>query len=206
MTDHKDSLAYLRGALAKSTSGTIMLEMALADTHEERLALVERAVDWSVQELVKTRHAKQKMTEDGLSIEIVTFMKAMGFDAAHDTQYGGHCDIVVEAKGDFLWIAEAKIHKDYEWLLGGFEQLDRRYTTGLPGQDAGEMLIYCFGQRADLVLAEYQTRLEAARNDVNFDGTINGGLFRRSTHVHVGTGRDFRVRHTIVPLYFDPTK
>lgn len=206
MTESKDSLAYLKGALAKSTPGTIMLEMALADTHEERLALAERAIDWSTQELVKTRHVKQEMSEDGLSIEIVTIMKAMGFDAAHDTQYGGHCDIIVEAKDDFLWIVEAKIHKDYDWLLAGFEQLDRRYTTGLPGQDAGEMLIYCFGKRADLVLAEYQTRLKAARKDVTFDALIDSGLFRRSKHVHVNTGRNFSVRHTIVPLYFEPTK
>ncbi|MBO9654441.1 MAG: hypothetical protein J7562_08950 [Agrobacterium tumefaciens] len=203
---NQDTLAFLKGAFANSTPGTIMLEMAFSDTHEERLALVERAIDWSVQEFVKNRHVKQKMTEDGLSIEIVGLLKAMGFDAGHDTQYGGHCDIVVEARDDFLWIAEAKIHKSYDWLLGGFEQLDRRYSTGLVGQNAGEMIIYCFGARADLVLAEYQKRLESARKDVVFDGAITGGLFRRSKHTHMNTGNDFRVRHTIVPLYFKPTK
>ena len=202
----QDTLAYLKGVLANNTPGTITLEMALAKTHEERLVLVERAIDWGIQELVKNRHVKQEMTEDGLSIEIVGFLNAMGFDAGHDTQYGGHCDIVVEARNDFLWIAEAKIHKDYDWLLGGFEQLDRRYSTGLPGQDSGEMIIYCFGQRADLVMAEYQSRLETARNDVSFDGTLSDGLLRRSTHAHINTGRAFRVRHTIVPLYFKPTK
>ncbi|EEQ95770.1 Hypothetical protein OINT_1001164 [Brucella intermedia LMG 3301] len=202
----QDTLAFIKGVLANNTPGMISLEMILAKSHEERLALVERAIDWSAQELVKNRHVKQEMTEDGLSIEIVGLLKAMGFDAGHDTQYGGHCDIVVEASGDFLWIAEAKKHKDYDWLLGGFEQLDRRYSTGLAGQDVGEMIIYCFGARADLVLAEYQTRLESARKDVVFDGAIAGGLFRRSKHTHMNTGSDFRVRHTIVPLYFKPTK
>lgn len=136
MTD-RDSLAFLKGAFANNTPATIMLEMVMADAHEERLALVERAIDWSVQELVKNRHVKQTMSEDGLSIEIVGFLKAMGFDAGHDTQYGGHCDIVVEGRDNFLWIAEAKKHGSYDWLLEGFEQLDRRYSTGMPGQDAG---------------------------------------------------------------------
>ncbi len=206
MTDHKDSIAFIKAALGNSTPAQIMLDMVLATTHEERLKLVERAVDWVSQEFVKTSHVRQEMSEDALTIEIVTSMKAMGFQAAHDTQYGGHCDIIVEARDDFLWIAEAKIHKSYGWLLGGFEQLDRRYSTGLAGQDAGEMIIYCFGARADLVLAEYQSRLKAARNDVVFDDAIEHRLFRRSTHAHENTGRDFRVRHTIVPLYFKPTK
>ncbi|CDN47980.1 hypothetical protein [Neorhizobium galegae] len=81
-----------------------------------------------------------------------------------------------------------------------------RYSTGLAGQDAGEMIIYCFGARADLVLSEYQSRLAVARKDVRFDGAITQGLFRRSVHTHVNTGRDFQVRHLIVPLYFNPTR
>lgn len=205
MTD-PNTLAFIKGVLANSTPGMISLEMIFAKTHEERLALVERAIDWSAQELVKNRHVKQEMTEDGLSIEIVGLLKAMGFDAGHDTQYGGHCDIVVEGAGDFLWIAEAKKHKDYDWLLSGFEQLDRRYSTGMPGQDSGEMIIYCFRRRADLVLAEYQTRLKAARKDVEFDDSVMDGLYRRSTHVHLNTGMKFKVRHTILPLFFEPTK
>lgn len=202
----QDTLAFIKGVLANNTPGMITLEMILARSHEERLSLVERAIDWSAQELVKNRHVKQEMTEDGLSIEIVGFLKAMGFDAGHDTQYGGHCDMVVEASGDFLWIAEAKKHKDYDWLLGGFEQLDRRYSTGMPGQGFGEMIIYCFGKRADLVLSEYQNRLKDARDDVEFDDNITNSLRRRSTHIHMNTGMNFSVRHTIVPLYFEPTK
>lgn len=206
MPDLKDSIAFIKASLSHSTPAQIMLDMIMATAHEQRLTLVERAVDWVAQEFVKTSHVRQAMGEDTLTVEIVTSMKAMGFQAAHDTQYGGHCDIVVEAQDDFLWIAEAKVHKDYDWLLGGFEQLDRRYSTGLPGQDAGEMIIYCFGARADLVLAEYQSRLAAARRDVRFDDAITQGLFRRSVHTHVNTGRDFQVRHVIVPLYFNPTK
>ena len=206
MTDLKDSIAFIKASVNPPTPVQIMLETLMATAHEQRLTLVERAVDWVVQEFVKTRHVRQTMSEDTLTVEIVTSMKAMGFQAAHDTQYGGHCDIVVEARDDFLWIAEAKKHKGYDWLIAGFEQLDRRYSTGLAGQDAGEMIIYCFGERADLVLSEYQSRLSIARKDVRFDGAMTQGLFRRSVHTHVNTGRDFQVRHVIVPLYFKPTK
>ncbi|UWU27277.1 hypothetical protein N2600_18150 [Rhizobium sp. WSM1274] len=206
MADLEDSIASIKASQSHSTPVQIMLDMILATSHDQRAAQVERAVDWVSQEFVKTSHIRQTMGEDLLTIEIITSMKAMGFDAAHDTQYGGHCDIVVEARDDFLWIAEAKIHKGYDWLLAGFEQLDRRYSTGLAGQDTGEMIIYCFVERADLVLSEYQSRLTGSREDVKFDQDITQGLFRRSVHTHVNTGRDFRVRHSIVPLYFSPVR
>ncbi|MBP2488991.1 hypothetical protein JOH50_004718 [Rhizobium leguminosarum] len=206
MADLEDSIASIKASHSHSTPVQIMLDMILAASHDQRVTQVERAVDWVAQEFVKTSHIRQTMGEDLLTIDIITSMKAMGFHAAHDTQYGGHCDIVVEAREDFLWIAEAKIHKGYDWLLAGFEQLDRRYSTGLVGQDAGEMIIYCFIERADRVLSEYQSRLAGSREDVKFDQAITQGLFRRSVHTHAKTGRNFRVRHSIVPLYFSPSR
>jgi len=134
----------------------------------------------------------------------VTALKAMGFQASHDTQYGGHCDVVIEGKCDFLWIAEAKIHSSYDWLLSGFEQLDQRYSTGLPGQDAGEIIIYCFGARLDRVMSEWETRLVGARPDVSIDRSVTEPLLRRSTHTHKATGGKFRIRHKGITLYFNP--
>jgi hypothetical protein len=34
--------------------------------------------------------------EDTLTTDLITNLKAMGFDASHDTDYGGHGDIVIE--------------------------------------------------------------------------------------------------------------
>lgn len=201
--DHQYSMAELN-AIFGTTPGRIQLQMSLASTHSERLKLVEGAIDYLAQEFTKTRQVRQDMSEDALSIEIVIGLKCMGIQASHDTQYGGHCDIVVEAKDDFLWIAEAKIHRAYDWLLQGFEQLDKRYATGLPGQDAGEMIIYCKGQRADQVTEEWHRRLAEARPDVTFEALGDDPLVRRSTHTHTGTGAPFKVRHKTIPLYFKP--
>lgn len=91
----------------------------------------------------------------------------MGFDASHDTQYGGHCDIVVEGKDDFLWIAEAKIDTSNTWIFQGFTQLDTRYSTGMPGQDIGEILIYCRRPNATGVLESWLSYLAKKRADLN---------------------------------------
>ena len=205
MTDRKFTLAEIKAATANPTPVGIMLDMAFAESHHERLAVVERAIDYIAQEMVKNRHVHQGKSEDALTIDIVSHLKTMGIQASHDTQYGGHCDVVVEGRDEFLWLAEAKKHGGYEWLLSGFEQLDRRYSTGLPGQESGEMLIYCFNARLDNVMDEYQSRLEKARSDVTFEEAEQGALVRRSSHVHEGTGRPFKVRHKGIPLFHKPT-
>lgn len=202
--DRQFSMAELN-AIFGTTPGRIQLQMSLASTHSERLRLVEDAIDYIAQEFTKTRQHRQEMSEDALSLDIILGLKCMGIQASHDTQYGGHCDIVVEAKDEFLWIAEAKIHNAYDWLLQGFEQLDRRYATGLPGQDAGEMIIYCKGQRADQVTTEWLRRLGEARPDVTIEVCNGDPLVRRSVHTHSGTGSQFKVRHRTIPLYFSPT-
>lgn len=182
------------------------MEWILASSHKRRLQLVEQAVDWCAQEMVKAKQHHQNKSEDELTTSLLIPLTAMGMDATHDTQIGGHVDITVRGADDFLWLAEAKKHGTYPWLLDGFEQLDRRYSTGLPGQDCGEMLVYHFGRNSQAVLDEYELRLNAARPDVAFDKSAEVPLTKRSTHRHAATGSDFSVRHRIVPLFFQPTK
>lgn len=201
--DDKISFATLR-AIFSSATDQIRFALTFASSHEERLASVNTAIDWIVQEHTKTRQHRQDRSEDGLSIDIVTALKAMGFEASHDTQYGGHCDIVIEARDNFLWIGEAKIHTSYEWLLKGFQQLDTRYSTGIPGQDAGGMIIYYFGQNLAKVMQNWDERLTAARPDVVVTVCQNNPLVRNSTHTHKNSGLQFRVRHTPINLYFKP--
>ncbi|ESZ56513.1 hypothetical protein [Mesorhizobium sp. L103C131B0] len=200
-----DSYAKLKAHLLQTTPGRVLFQMAMAANHQDRLNAVEDAIDWIAQEHTKTRQHRQERSEDALTIDIISDLKSMGFQASHDTQYGGHCDIVIEARDNFLWIAEAKIHSSYDWLVKGFAQLDERYSTGLPGQDAGEMLIYCYGERADRVMKEWGIRLRESRPDVEVTAPDDDPLVLRSTHVHKGTGATFRVRHKGVSLYFKPT-
>ena len=177
--------------------------MILANDHEERLTQVEAAIDWIAQEHSKTRQHRYGRSEDALTTDIITDLRAMGFAASHDQDYGGHSDIVIEARDDFLWLGEAKIHRSYDWLLKGFQQLDTRYATALPGQDTGGLIIYCKTERIDQIMDRWCQRLLKKRPDVTIETGANP-LIRRSTHVHNRTGRPFRVRHVPISLYFRP--
>lgn len=187
-----------------STPDRVRLRLFLAKSHSEVLRCVEEALDWIFQEQSKFRQHKQDMSEDQITVEIVQQLKAMGIQAGHDTDYGGHGDIVVELKNDFLWIGEAKIHRDYDWLLKGFQQLDTRYSTGIAGQDSGGMIIYCYGSRTDQVMERWSDHLVTNRPDVTVASVDGKPLERRSAHIHERTGAQFIIRHTPVSLYFNP--
>ncbi|WP_441230064.1 hypothetical protein AB7828_10105 [Tardiphaga sp. 215_C5_N2_1] len=197
-------MATLKAMFGHSTPDRIKFDLIFSATHAERLACVNDAIDWVVQEHTKTRQHRQERGEDALTIDIVTDLKAMGFDASHDTQYGGHCDIVIESKDNFLWLGEAKVHSGYDWLLKGFQQLDTRYSTGLPGQDHGGMIIYFFGQDLLGVMNKWEEYLVAKRPDVAVTACNKSPLIRNSVHAHERTGLPFHVRHTPINLYFKP--
>lgn len=201
--EERYTISEFRARMGQNTPNQIRIDMGFAATHEDRLRLVERAIDWISQELTKNRHLKTEHSEDELTIEIVGLLRAMGFEAAHDTQYGGHCDIIVESREDFLWIAEAKIDTSNTWIFQGFNQLDTRYSTGLPGQDAGEMLIYCRRPRAADVISSWLEYLKEKRSDISVSDA-DETMSRRTQHIHEGTGKAFKVRHTPVTLYFQP--
>ncbi len=188
------------------------VHFSFAPDHCSRLKIVEAAIDFISTEYTKNRHLKQlkhddvKKSEDEITIDIVMSLKMMGFNATHDTQYGGHCDIAIETNDGFLWIAEAKIHSGYDWLLSGFEQLDRRYSTGIAGQNAGEILIYCYQQNSIDVLKNWEKHLREKRDDVTCKRCESEMQVFRSTHTHKSTGLPFHIRHKMVPMYFNPTK
>jgi hypothetical protein len=203
--DRLYSMAELNAVIGQSTPGRIQLSMPFATSHEERRKLVEEAIDWIAQEMTKTCHLRQDKSEDEISIDFVSMLKAMGFQAAHDTQYGGHCDIIVEAKDDFLWIAEAKLHSSYAWLEKGMAQLSTRYSTGLEGQDCGEILVYTYSPRLDKIMLEWGNRLKGSVDGIDVEVVDTDIMTFLSVHVHEKTGRPFRVRHKGVTLHFTPT-
>ncbi|KJS15553.1 MAG: hypothetical protein VR78_08830 [Hoeflea sp. BRH_c9] len=198
------SLRDLKLMAGDSTPTLINLDRLVAVDYEDQHRLVERAIDWCGLQIVENRHLKQDLGEDALTIEIVHMLKGMGYDAEHDTQIGGHCDVIVRGKRDFLWIGEAKIHKDYDWLLKGYEQLDSRYSTGQPGQDTGEIIIFSYNERIDKVVAKWIEHLIAKRPDVSVSVSESDKLVHYSLHQHPGTGRTFKVRHKPINLYWRP--
>jgi hypothetical protein len=76
------SFAELRCRFSASEPDQIRLDGMFASSHEERLNAVNRAIDWIVLEHSKTRQHHHKRGEDALSIDVVTDLKALAFQAS----------------------------------------------------------------------------------------------------------------------------
>lgn len=189
---------------SQNTPDQVRFGMACAKTHQKRVELVEMAIDYVIQELVQSRHHRKADGEDRLTVDMVCMLKPMGLEASHDTDVGGHCDIVIKGANNFLWLAEAKIHGSYAWDYKGFQQISTRYSTGLPGQDCGGLILYCRGQDVASVMTSWTEYLKGMDPEVDVQPCANNPLNRHSTHKHPATGLPFHIRHTPVPLYHEP--
>lgn len=199
-----DTLAILRIQVAGTPMET-GIDFVLAQNHEARVNAIQRSVDFACNKLIKHRNKKKEDDEDGLTVQVCDMLTHSGIEAVHNASVGGHCDVVIKGKSDFLWLAEAKKHSDYAWLNKGFNQLSTRYSTGNPGQDHGDILIYCFVQDAKAMLEKWKDELVIRNANViiSEDGIVNSLTFQ-SRHKHECSGLDFYVRHKVVSLYWDP--
>lgn len=186
------------------------LTYLFAQDHQSRITAVQRGVDFACNLLEQHKHKKQGndgkgMGEDEITLEICEMLTMAGFQPAHDDDVGGHCDIVIKGRSVFLWLAEAKKHHDYPWLDKGFKQLSTRYSTGVEGQDHGEVIIYCYTQDAKAMLANWRKELTTRNPDVVADDSACGSQFLFcSRHKHAASGQDFHIRHKVIALYWDP--
>ena len=186
------------------------LEYLLAQSHQDRLSAVQTGVDFACNFLERDKHKKQGdngkgMSEDEITVEICEMLSMVGFQAAHDEQIGGHCDIVIKGKHSFLWLAEAKKHDSYGWLDRGYKQLSTRYSTGVSGQDNGEILVYCYSQDALAMLTKWRQELTARNPDVSTINIDHNPLTFCSKHKHTASGLDFHVRHKAIALHWNPS-
>lgn len=205
MTDGP-SLAQMEALLGGMCDGAVF-SFHFAKNHPDRVAALERIVEFSYDSLVRNRHLNQEQSEDELSVTIVEQLRFYKIEATHDTQTGGHCDIHVLGKDHFLWIGEAKIHKDYKWLEDGFQQLSTRYATGGYGQDHGEIIIYCRNKVGQDVLNTWKERLKVCQPGIEiYDDLAKTRLWFRSKHNCENSGLPFHIRHRLIPLYFAPKK
>lgn len=204
MSTNVDSIATLR-TLVVGTPMETGIDFLFAQSHEARVNAIQRSVDFACNKLVKHRNKKKKGDEDGLTVQVCDMLSSSGIDAIHNASVSGHCDVVIKGKSDFLWLAEAKKHSDYAWLDKGFKQLSTRYSTGNPGQDHGDILIYCFVQDAKTMLEKWKDELVFRNAYVSVsEDTIVKSLTFKSKHKHECSGLDFYVRHKVVSLYWDP--
>jgi hypothetical protein len=181
----------------------------LAATHEERVAVIEELMDECYARLVETRRQSSSMSEDALTVQIVSMLYMVGIPAAHDIESGGHCDILIQAKNRFKWIGEAKLYTGYAKLFDGFSQLSTRYGVAQEGSDHGEIIIYHTKKNAGQALVNWKQQLVdsglASLSD-GHDFSQTSKLSFRTEHNCHSTGCVFYVRHRIVPLFFEPAK
>lgn len=204
MTKAEFTVADIRNLTAGTAQGAAF-DFLLAQDHAARVEAVQKGIDFACNELEQHKHKKQELGEDSITLEICSMLKMAGFQAAHDEDVGGHCDIVVKGKDSFLWLAEAKKHSTYSWLDKGFQQLCTRYSTGTKGRDHGELLIYCYDQNAAAILRKWRDELVARNPGVKIkDACPEDSLLFFSTHQHFASGLDFRVRHKAVALHWSP--
>lgn len=180
----------------------IAFDMYTATSFEGQQRVIERAVDYSCRFLQENKHLKYNLSEDQLTVDIIGQLRAMSFDADHDTQVGGHVDILVRGKNGFLWLAESKKHGAYDWLFSGLSQLRDRYSTGVAGQDTGDLIIFCTNRDALGVMNTWYEKLGESDSEIILDNAEIDELVFRSTHKHEGSGRNVRVRHKMVVLWW----
>mgnify|MGYP003626334515 CR=1 FL=1 len=199
-----DTISDLRNRVL-GTPQEAHLDFIYAQSHASRVAALHKSVDYACNLLERHKDKKQGLEEDQITLQICEFLEMAGFQAAHDEYVAGHCDIVVKGRDRFLWLAEAKKHSDYAWLNKGFMQLATRYSTGVEGQDHGEVLVYCYVKDAKATLDRWRIELEVKNPEVSTEDSPCGNpLLFCSKHKHDASGLDFHTRHKAIVLYWEP--
>ncbi|HGY9610969.1 hypothetical protein [Vibrio harveyi] len=125
-----------------------------------------------IREMQHDRHLYQGETfgEDALSSVIIKCLRFLNYDAEHDTQHGGHCDILVKnSNHGFEWIGEAKLWKGQSYITSGLEQLLNRYATGTSGESSGGLIVYVKQPNALAKLKTWHQELSNHSSTVSID-------------------------------------
>lgn len=184
----------------------IALERWLVDDYKDFVDVLNRELDLCIAYIEENPGVRAYDGEERLTVEIIGLLKARGYTAGHDEFVGGHSDLVVRHAKGYLWLGEAKIHHDYDYLQQGFNQLCTRYSRGTPNANCGSLILYIRTQDAASVIAEWRKRLK----DLGFsemsdeDCPLRGGLAFTTEHIHEASGLPVSVRHIGVVQYFSP--
>ncbi|MCG7515273.1 hypothetical protein [Vibrio sp. MMH1-50] len=125
-----------------------------------------------IKDMQHDRHLYQDNTfgEDALSSVIIKCLRCLNYDAEHDTQHGGHCDILVKhSQQGFEWIGEAKLWKGQSYVTSGLEQLLDRYATGTSGESSGGLIVYVKQPNALDKLKKWHQELSSHASTVSID-------------------------------------
>ena len=183
-------------------------DFVLVDTYEEFLSVLYQCLYECIKVIEEDPGVRLKDDEDRLTTDFKTFLIGKGYQATHDEKIGGHCDLIVrQPLKDYVWLCEAKIHKnDYVYLKKGFNQLCTRYSPGTQNYNQCGFLIYIRQPNASEVMIKWKKRLiDCNLNDYSHkDCDTRNDLAFISTHCHESSGLPITVRHLAVVLHFNP--
>lgn len=179
----------------------------LASSYDDFVITLYKDIDVIVAKMEENPELLKNDTEDRLTVDVKNQLCAMGYDAFHEAKIGGHADLVVKKQAtNWTWIGEAKVHKNYKWLLKGFQQLTTRYTTGGYNNCQGGLLIYIRNANAKNVMEKWKDYLEKQNNikGLKIIPCRVNPLSFYSKHNHQRSGSPFKIRHLPFILHFNP--
>jgi hypothetical protein len=186
-----------------------LMDYRLGDPDAEAMcSLIERAIDSCAESIARFPKEHGPMGEDQLTVTMLMQLQKLGLDATHDSMSGGHCDIVIEEPDGFLWLGEVKKVDgvNNSWVADGYDQLTLRYSTGLPYQNRGSLIVFCNCERIDRVLESWSAFLTGRYEHSGVSITEYNGeaIWFRSEHPGIKTGLIYHVRHKPISIFFPP--
>ncbi|MBI3235321.1 MAG: hypothetical protein HYZ42_15015 [Bacteroidetes bacterium] len=183
------------------------------ESYDQFINRLYKSIDRIVQMLEDSSSLQQTSGEDLLTVQIVAGLKMAEYNASHDNYTSGHVDIRVEHK-EYIWLGEAKIHNEYDWLFKGITQLMNRYSKGRPNQSHMGIIIYIFGLNAKNVMIKWKQHLQEKsqlaefKNELGYqsiDCKIESSLYFTSEHTHPTSGSNVYIKHFPVLLHHKPS-
>ena len=172
-------------------------------TYNDFISLIDETLKDIILDIENQKNSYSKLGEDALTSIIIGQLIRAGFDASHDKNIGGHADIVIE-KDNFQWLGEAKVHKDYGWLLQGFNQLTTRYSSGKHPNNYGGLIIYNKNKDAKSVIDEWKVHLQQNIPETIIVDNPDDPLSFVSEITHGSSGLPYKVQHYCVLLHHMP--
>ncbi|PSU31107.1 hypothetical protein CTM88_02390 [Photobacterium aquimaris] len=199
------SMAQIQHLLANDPQTQDFFERKTVSTYEEFVRVLHKDILRAITDVQHDRHLFQDASfgEDAISTVIIKCLKFMNYDAEHDTQHGGHCDILVKHQAlGFEWIGEAKLWKGQAYVKGGLEQLLTRYATGTTGESAGGLLVYVKQENALEKLITWHTELSSHNSTHSIEDLPERPrkLYFDSVQLAQASGLDYDMRTFFVAL------
>ena len=204
MDNFNFSLAQIESLCMFDPDVAGMIQRKLSANKDIFLKQLYQDIDDAIHDIEIKKHMYQdsQWGEDELTSVIITFLKGRLYDAEHDTQHGGHVDILVKHQlGKFEWLGEAKLWDGPKYIHGGWIQLTERYGTGTLRDNHGGMLIFVKQDKSLEKFQSWEKYLLEQVPETKIEKDKLTPLRFMSSNEHPATCLTYQVRHMAVSLY-----